>query len=233
MVNTPPPGSFPNGWQGQPVQQGEQGLTMNQMQTLAPDLFSPQGMKQVGNTINKAVQTKPELDSMFKMVAATHGLDPNTDFQSRIKQSDTVLRKVAKHRNDGKDEYGLKDVNDVFGGRFIAKTPTQKHEVIEAIKDMDKSDIKIVKKQDVHNGTYHAYHIDFEKDGVKGEIQVHDPGSLFEAVVNHDIRAKEGDKATPQEEQKKRAVEKLGYSLPQYQAQQVAQAIEKQRQGGI
>ena len=186
-------------------------------------------MDKVQGLIDKADKVKPKLDNEFKLVAMQSGLNPVNDYYSRLKNKNTILKKIGKHVEEGKD-YSSKDVNDVYGGRFVTKTPQQKKQLIEAIQALaSKNEIKITKQEEVKDKTYNAYHIDFIKNGVKGEIQIHDPSSLFEAVVNHPIRDKYGEQPPQPIEQVKRENLVRGLTMPQDQAQQIAQAIEMQR----
>ena len=92
---------------------------------------------------------------------------------------------------------------------------------------------KIDKIEHVQHGTYNAHHIDFTRGKVRGEIQVHDPHSLFESVLNHPIRAKFGEEPPENLQRVKKARAQLGYAMPSYQAQEGAQAIQKVQQGGV
>ena len=85
---------------------------------------------------------------------------------------------------------------------------------------------QIQKMQQVHHDTYHAFHIDFTRDGVKGEIQIHTPASLNESVANHDIRNVYGEKPPAPLEQVKKQNQARAYKLAPDQAQQEAQALE-------
>lgn len=209
--------------------QGEQSLSPEQVAGLVPDLTSPKGQGLVNSFLQKAQKVKPGLDSMLGMVNAQAGLQPQ-DFESRLKNAETITRKVAVHRKAGKDGYRMNNVNDLYGARFIADTPDQKKQIIDQLHDLSSNNqIKIDKEEQVDHGTYHAYHIDFNHKGVKGEIQVHDPHSLFEAVTNHEIRSKFGEKPPPPMDQIKQANSQMGYQMPAQQAQQVAQTIQAQR----
>lgn len=210
-----------------PPVDAEQAYTQDRLAKVVPDLVSPKGQKIVQSLIDAGNKVKPKMDNTLKLIAASQGLDPNKDFESRIKDSDVLVKKVAQQRTNGKDGYRANDVNDLYGARFIAKTPEQKKEIIKAVKELDENNaIKIDKAENVHHGTYNAYHVDFNKDGVKGEIQVHDPHSLLESVVNHEIRANVGEKAGPLVEAVKQINAHKAYSLPADQAQQQAQALE-------
>lgn len=210
--------------------QGEQSLNPNELQELVPDLVSSKGQQLVNTMLSKANKVKPELDNQFKLIAAQNGLDPNVDFESRVKNPDTVVKKVAVHRQAGKDGYRVNNVNDLYGARFIADTPNQKQRIMDALQDLHSNNwMKIDKQEQVDHGTYHANHVDFNKDGVKGEIQIHDPHSLFESVINHEIRAKYGEKPPAQLEAQKQANMTLGYKMPADSIQRMAQIIQAGR----
>lgn len=176
-----------------------------------------------------ANKAKPKLDQMFRTIALTTGLDAGKDFESRIKNPDSVQKKIDNH---GKG-YSAKDINDYYGGRFVADTPEQKKDVIQALRKLDEDNqIKILKQEQVTHQTYHAYHVDFEANGVKGEIQVHDPHSLFESVANHEIRNQYGENPPDPLKTIKKSNAQVAYQLPADQAQNIAQATEIMRQMG-
>ena len=188
-------------------------------------------MDKASKLIAQANKVKPELDAQFKMIAMTNGLKPE-DFESRIKNPESIKSKIDKH---GKG-YDLKDVNDVYGGRIVIDTPNQQDKVIGAIKEMGSNNqIKIDKIEQVHHDTYHAVHVDFTKDGVKGELQIHTPGSLYESVANHAIRTVHGEKPPAEWEQVKQANQQRGYKMEPDKAQATAQQFEqvKKQMGGI
>lgn len=210
--------------------QGEQAMTPDRLQETVPDLVSPKGQGKVSQLVIQAQKVKPELDAKLKMVAQESGLDPTADFESRLKNPDTLVKKVAVHREAGKDGYRANDVNDLYGARFIADTPTQKKDIINKIRDLNSDNFfKIDKEEQVDHGTYHAYHIDVNKRGVKAEIQIHDPHSLFESVTNHEIRAQHGENPPEPLARMKSMNATVGYKLPADRAQMIAQAIQMQR----
>lgn len=207
---------------------GEAALNPDKIAKLAPEYATDQGKSQVQGILNKAEKAQPALDDRFKQLAEGVGLDPEKDFESRIKQPDTFIQKIAQHRLEGTDKYDAKGVNDAYGGRFIADTDQQKGQIIRAFNQLDQmGEFKILKQQNVVKDTYNAYHIDFVKNGVKGEIQIHDPNSLLESVVNHEIRAEGGEKPPPAMQAEKEANANAAHQMPSDIAQDLAQAGEK------
>lgn len=210
--------------------QGEQSMSPQELNALVPDLVSPKGQALVQSMLGRAQQIQPELDNTFKLTAMQNGLDPVKDYESRVKNADTLVKKVAVHRQGGKGGYRMNNVNDMYGGRFIADTPEQKAKIIDALHELHSNNfLKLDKEEQVDHGTYHAYHMDFSKNGVKGEIQIHDPHSLFEAVVNHDIRAQYGENPPGKLGELKEKASEIGYKMPADQAQSTAQQIQAQR----
>lgn len=151
-------------------------------------------------------------------------------FESRVKNKDTIIKKIATHRLKGKKAYNLKGVNDLYGGRFIVKTPKQKQQVLQALHNLDGMGvIKILKEQQVDKDTYHAYHIDFSYKGTRGELQIHDPQSYLESVVNHEIRAQQGEKPPPPLNKEKKLNARVAKKMPDNSAILLGKAIEQQR----
>jgi len=209
------------------MDKGEAALTDREIGHLAPDLASHKGHKLVKYLVDQAEKVKPDLDSKFKMVTMTAELDPAKDFESRIKKDDTIIKKVALHRRDGDKGYRVNNVNDLYGARIIVKNDKQKKDVIDAIHQMDEDNtIKIDHEQEVKHGTYEAHHMDFNFKGVKGEIQLHTPASLFEAASNHDIRSVFGEKPPKPLQDVKDIHAKVAEKVSPKKAQDMAQALE-------
>ena len=209
------------------MDRGEQALTDQDLKHLTPDLVSHKGEKLVKSLLDEAEKVKPELDSSFKMAAMTAGLDPAKDFESRIKKDSTVVKKVALHRREGDGGYRVNDVNDLYGARFIVKNDKQKKELIDGMHQLDEDNtIKIDKEQEVKHGTYEAHHMDFNYKGVKGEVQLHTPASLFESAANHDIRSVFGEKPPKPLQDVKDIHAKVAEKVSPKKAQDMAQALE-------
>ncbi len=129
---------------------------------------------------NNSLQITPKLDiTNQKSDLAKRGLfdlsklEKGSTFESRIKTEEATIKKIALHRLRGNKNYNIEDVNDIYGGRFIIKTPEQKNKIIQEFHNLDKTGaLKILKEEQVDKGTYHAYHIDFIKDEVRGEILI-------------------------------------------------------------
>src|SRR5258708_4919313 len=96
----------------------------------------------------------------------------------------------------------------------------------------ENGELKNLKKQKVTKDTYSAYHIDLVKDGVRGELQVHDPNSFLESIVNHEIRAQAGEKPPPELQAEKEANAQATAQMPQEQAQTLAQGLQDAKAEG-
>lgn len=212
------------------VGKGEKAITMEDVANYKPDYTTAKGINKVQKVLDNAEQLKPEFDKDIQAIADDNG----AEFQSRIKSMDSSIRKVVQQRIEGKTDYDEKGLNDAYGARIIIKDPKDeaavKADIEQAAKD---GDFEIRKSQSVDKETYHAYHYDIQKrlpDGrfVRGEIQIHTPQSLAEAVKNHPIRSVFGENP-PQalDEVKKENAQEM-QSLPNDQAMDVAKKLEDQ-----
>jgi ppGpp synthetase/RelA/SpoT-type nucleotidyltranferase len=151
-------------------------------------------------------------------------------FESRVKNPDTIIKKIAAHRKAGKKNYSLRGVNDVYGGRFVVDTPKKKRQIIQALHNLDRMGVlKILKEQQVDKETYHAYHLDIKYKKTRGEIQIHDPQSYLESIVNHEIRAKAGESPPPPLDREKRLNAKVSQKMPDDKAITLAKGLEQMR----
>src|SRR5258708_31756108 len=96
----------------------------------------------------------------------------------------------------------------------------------------ENGELKNLKKQQVTKDTYSAYHIAFVKDGVRGELQVHDPNSFLESIVNHEIRAEAGENPPPELQAEKEANDQATAQMPQEEAQTLAQGLQDAKAEG-
>lgn len=151
-------------------------------------------------------------------------------YESRVKNPETIIRKIAMHRLKGKKNYDLKGVNDLLGCRFIYKTSQQKQKLLQGLHNLARMGIfKIVKEQEVKKDTYHAIHLDIIYKGIRTEIQIHDPQSYLESIVNHEIRAQAGEKPQGQLGQEKKLNWKAAQNMPDDHAILLGKAIEQKR----
>lgn len=171
---------------------GESQIGPQVQQQITPDIVnSPQGLQQLHSKMSQAIMQKKTLDRQLELVAKVTG----TDFQSRIKNATTVVQKIAQKRLQGRD-YGLEDLNDAYGGRFIIDKKGSFGKVLDLVRKLaDQDSFKILKDENVKTGTYTAHHVDFQTpEGLKGEIQLMTPQGALESVANHGLRAVAGEK---------------------------------------
>lgn len=170
-------------------------------QSIGEESVNPQAKQQVLQDVTpQALQSKmaqvmtekEKLDYILKGIADKVGVN----YESRQKNPDTVISKIAQKREQGRNNYSLDDVNDLFGARFIIKDAKDKaaiHSLLDKAASLGL--FKITKQENVETGTYEANHTDFETpQGLKGEIQIHTPQTLLESTANHSLRAVFGEK---------------------------------------
>lgn len=197
----------------------EEAITPQIAQQVAPDVTPQQVQaKQIG-----ANKIKSVLDQALAMAAKKIG----GTFSSRVKDADTMQKKIVQKRLQGRD-YNLDDLNDTWGGRLVV----DKSDIGKAkseINDMEKSGLfKIDKQEDVHTGTYHAFHTDIiTPDGQKGEIQIMTPQERTESLLNHSIRSVAGEKPDPALKAVVEAQANIAKKLPNPQASQMGDVLEK------
>ncbi len=169
---------------------GEAQITPGVQNQITPDVVSPEGKQQLFESLGKATVSKGGLDFILSGIANKVG----AEFTSRVKNPETVVQKIAQKRMQGRN-YGIQDVNDNYGGRFIIKNSSQASRIKTMLtKAQDLGIFKINKQEDVTKDTYHAFHVDFTtSDGVKGEVQIMKPQEVLESVANHSLRSVFGE----------------------------------------
>jgi ppGpp synthetase/RelA/SpoT-type nucleotidyltranferase len=192
-------------------------------QSVTPDLVNQQGQQALAGKLAQTNEKKQFLDYILKGIAEKTG----AEFSSRVKNPETVVQKVASKRMEGR-KYGLDDVNDVYGGRFVIKNSS---EVAPIKKMLDKAQelgvFKIGKQEERTQATYHAHHLDITtSDGVRGEIQIMTPQEELEAVSNHGLRAVHGEKPPPDVASLRDKQAELASKIPNAKAHEKAQQIQ-------
>ncbi len=166
----------------------EEQITPQVTQHVAPDI-NPQDLQ---TKAAAATRMKGVLDKAFNLAATQV---KGATFNSRIKNLDVAQKKIVQKRMEGRN-YGIDDLNDLYGGRFTVEKPGDFKKVKAELTDMEKAGLfQITKQETVKTGNYEAYHTDITApDGTKGEVQIHLPQSEAESVANHDLRAIHGEK---------------------------------------
>ena len=192
-------------------------------QQVTPDLVNEQGQQQLAGKIAQTTEKKDFLDYILKGIAEKAG----ADFSSRVKNPETVVQKVATKRLAGR-KYGLDDVNDVYGGRFIIKNSSEVNSIKKMLKTAEELGVfKIGKTEERTQATYHAHHLDITTpDGVKGEIQIMTPQEELEAVANHSLRSVHGEKPPEDVAQLRDKQAELAKKLSNSKAHEKAQQIQ-------
>lgn len=173
---------------------GESQITPQIQQQAAPDIVNPQGQQQLVGKLASTMVKKQFLDYIFNAIADKFG----GEFNSRIKHPETIVQKVVKKRADDKN-YGLDDINDMYGGRIVVNKPSDISKVKNLVENGEKLGIfKIGKNEMVKNGAHQAYHFDITTpDGINGEIQIMTPHNELKSVAEHPLYATMGDKLPP------------------------------------
>ena len=164
------------------VQQAQQIAQSPQpSQGQSPDLLSS---KLAGTMVQKNF-----LDFLLTKIAQKAG----GEFTSRVKNPDTVVQKIAKKQANGR-KYDLNDVNDLYGARIVVDTDKfpEVTKMIDKAGDLGVFDIK--KTEVVSDGSHQAHHIDFDSNGVKGEIQIMNAKDELKSVAEHPMYAAIGEK---------------------------------------
>lgn len=171
---------------------GEESVTPQAKGKILQDI-TPQALQ---SKMAGVMVEKNKLDYILKGIADKVG----ADFESRTKNPDTALAKIAQKRSEGRGNYSLGSLNDLYGARFIIKKPGDAAKIKSLLDKAESLGLfKIIKQQSVKTGTYHANHTDFQTpQGVKGEIQTKTPQEHLESVANHSIRSVFGEKPPPQ-----------------------------------
>ncbi len=187
-------------------------------------MVSEQGKQQLASKLTKTIEKKDFLDFILKGIAEKVG----AEFSSRIKNPQTVIQKIATKRLAGR-KYGLDDINDAYGGRFIIKHSSDVSKVKEMLKKAAELGVfKIGKAEDRRDETYHAYHLDITtKDGVRGEIQIMSAKEELEAVANHSLRAVHGENPPPEVKNLRNKQAELAKTISNSKAHAAAQAIQQ------
>jgi ppGpp synthetase/RelA/SpoT-type nucleotidyltranferase len=198
-------------------------ITPPAQQSVTPDLVNQQGQQALAGKLAQTNEKKQFLDYILKGIAEKAG----AEFSSRVKNPETVVQKVAAKRMDGR-KYGLDDVNDVYGGRFVIKNSSEVAPIKKMIEKAEELGVfKIGKSEERTQATYHAHHMDIiTNDGVKGEIQIMTPQEELEAVANHGIRAVHGENPPPNVKELRNKQAELASKIPHKEAHEKAQQIQ-------
>lgn len=192
-------------------------------QSITPDLMAPQGQQALASKLAQTNEKKQFLDYILKGIAEKAGVE----FSSRVKNPETVVQKVASKRMEGR-KYGLNDVNDVYGGRFVIKNSSEVAPIKKMLEKASELGVfKIGKQEERTQATYHAHHLDITtSDGIRGEIQIMTPQEELEAVSNHSLRAVHGEKPPKDVAELRDKQAELAGKIPNKQAHEKAQQIQ-------
>lgn len=170
---------------------GEEQISDKLLKKVAPDVIDKGGQEKLMAKTLAASKMKDMLDKALALASNAIG----ATFSSRVKDIDTATKKIGQKRLQGRD-YGIEDLHDLLGGRLIVNSPKDYDSGEEQIRQMEKSGIFKIKKQEkVKTGNYEARHFDVVlPNGTKGEIQLHTKQSEAESLANHQIRAEFGEK---------------------------------------
>ncbi len=204
---------------------GEASITPQQVQQVAPDTQGQQGQQEMLQKLVGAHKVKILLDGAFKLAAEKTG----ADFSSRIKDPDTITKKIAQKRMEGRGDYDLGDIRDSYGGRFTVKSKSDIPKIREQIEAMEQAGLfKIEKEEHRKSDVYDAMHFDIRTyNGEWAELQVMTAQDALSSVANHDARAvyneNPNNKAVDALVQKQHAV---AHSMPSEKALAVTKALQ-------
>lgn len=150
------------------------------------------------NSALKEVSTKLEiLNDEFQLV---HKYNPIEHIKSRIKTSESIVKKLKKHGYESTIENMVKYVNDIAGVRVICSFTSDIYEIAQMI--ANQNDIHVVSVKDYianpKESGYQSYHmivsvpIYFSDRNVnaKVEIQIRTVAMDFWATLEHKINYK-------------------------------------------
>lgn len=210
---------------------GEAQITPDVAQTVAPDALSGEGIADLSQRQDDAHKAAGVLNAVLDQVAD----EVNAKVENRIKSPNVIIQKIGQKRLEGRSDYGLDNINDMWGGRLVIDDPKKEQKTVDAIKDLaDKGVFKIVDSQPIDKDNYHAYHVDIQytlPDGhtVNGEIQIHTPQSVAQAAVSHDPRYIFGETLPKPAEEVLNRESKVVKKMPNDKAQKLADTLVKKR----
>lgn len=175
-----------------------QGISMEYKNSNNSDIDSWKEVILVYNSALKEIGTKLEiLNDEFQHV---HRYNPIEHIKSRVKTSESIVKKLKKHGYESTIENMVKYVNDIAGIRIICSFTTDIYRIADMLKRQ--SDINIISIKDYiknpkHTG-YKSYHmivsipiyLSEKKVDAKVEIQIRTVAMDFWASLEHKIHYK-------------------------------------------
>lgn len=159
-------------------------------------------MQHLYNAAIKEIQTKLEiLNDEFKV---THSRNPIHHIESRLKSTDSIIKKLDARGFPLSVESAKKNLNDIAGIRVVCYYIDDVYSVEEAL--LRHSDMRLVDRTDYiktpnYNG-YRSLHLDLEvpiflyekTEYVTAEVQIRSVAMDFWASLEHDLRYKSSKK---------------------------------------
>lgn len=156
------------------------------------------------NSAMKELETRLEiLNSEFKV---RYERNPIHHIESRLKSTDSILKKLIKRGYEVSIDSAKKNLNDIAGVRVVCCYIDDVYSVAEML--LRQSDLKLVKMKDYikepnYNG-YRSLHLDLQMpiylsertENVIAEVQIRTVAMDFWASLEHDLRYK-SDKVIP------------------------------------
>lgn len=195
-------------------------ISLPQLLQTMPDIFTPEGLEELNDTLTQAESEKKDLDPHIKEIAKRLG----ADHSSRVKDHAVALKKIAQKRLEGRN-YNVSDLNDALGQRITLNNPDQQDEAIKHIENKAKQGkFKILKQQQITNESHKSYHFDIETpNGTKGELQIlPSQQELADSVANHDIYQQFSEDPPPEVEKLQDLQTKIVEDLPNHKAKKLA-----------
>ena len=134
----------------------------------------------------KEIGTKLEiLNDEFKHV---HRYNPIEHIKSRIKTSESIVKKLKRHGYESTIENMVRYVNDIAGVRVICSFTSDIYRIADMISNQN--DIKILSIKDYHMLVSIPIYLSDRKVDAKVEIQIRTVAMDFWASLEHKIRYK-------------------------------------------
>ncbi|MGN1047414.1 MAG: GTP pyrophosphokinase family protein [Eubacteriales bacterium] len=174
----------------------------------AIELFNKYGeMKMLQHIYTSAIrEIETKLDVLSGEFKVKYARNPIHHIESRLKSSESIVKKLLRRGCDVSIESAKKNLNDIGGIRVVCCYIDDVYSVAEML--LRQSDIRLVKKTDYikepnYNG-YRSLHLDLEipiflsehTEYVTVEVQLRTVAMDFWASLEHDLRYK-SDKVIP------------------------------------
>lgn len=187
-------------------------------------------MSQLSSVYKQAIVNKPILDNFLTKVGRQSGGKPISNFKSPTTAVEKVEEKKAE--DPGRD-YSLSKVNDIARARLVYNSRDALMKGVDDFKrDIKATPMKVVKTENFFQKPedgYMGYHIDVAfPNGQHSEVQFHTTNSYAAALATHKTHEEYGDNVPSDAAKRNEEANARIMSLPEAQAQKIADTVEQQ-----